>query len=134
MGEEKEHVPTACIDLDGTIASYKEGWQGAEHYGDPLPGVHKALRSLKEKGWRIIIFTTRGNETLTRLYLVKNNIPFDYINVNPDQPPGTSHKPSADVYIDDRGIRFNGDWEATVKEVLEFTPWERKEGGKGWSL
>jgi len=130
---DNEHTPTACVDLDGTIASYKDGWQSEEHYGEPIPGVQEALQRLKDNGWRIIIFTTRGDNKRTSAYLKKHNIPFDYINENPDQPPGTSDKLIADVYIDDRGIRFNGDWAKTIDEVLAFSPWEKKEGELGWS-
>jgi len=115
-----------CIDLDGTIAHYKE-WQGEEIFGDPVEGVQAGLEKLRENGWKIIIYTTRSNQTLIAGYLNQNSIPFDYINFNPDQPKNAiGGKPYADAYVDDRGIQFNGNWSETVNEVLHFTPWEAR--------
>ena len=113
----------ACVDLDGTIADYA-GWRGPDHFGAPLPGVRQALTTLREQGWVLIIFTTRGDRDRVRGYLERHAIPFDFINENPDQPPGTySGKPFAHVYVDDRAVQFKGDWPATLAEVLAFEPW-----------
>ena len=117
-----------CVDLDGTIAHY-QGWQGETHFGEPVEGVQEALGRLKTAGWQIIIFTTRGNSKLVADYLNSHSIPFDCINQNPDQPENTFRgKPYAEAYIDDRGIQFNGNWQATVDEVLHFQPWELRSG------
>jgi len=113
-----------CVDLDGTIAHYKE-WKGEDFFGEPVAGVQSALELLKKEGWRIIIYTTRINSKLIEDYLYKNSIPFDHINYNPNQPKNAiGGKPYADVYIDDRGIQFNGNWAITAAEVLQFSPWE----------
>ncbi|HLO13449.1 MAG TPA: hypothetical protein VK206_01375 [Anaerolineales bacterium] len=115
-----------CVDLDGTIAHYKE-WVEETHFGEPVAGVQAAFTKLRAAGWKIIIYTTRGNQELVRDYLETHSIPFDSINRNPDQPANaTGGKPIADVYVDDRGIQFNGDWPATVDEVLKFVPWENR--------
>ena len=115
-----------CIDLDGTIAHYKE-WQGEEFFGDPVEGVGLALEQLGKEGWKIIIYTTRSNQTLIEAYLKGNSIPFDYINHNPDQPENAiGGKPYADVYVDDRGVQFNGNWSVTLNEVRHFAPWETR--------
>jgi len=124
------HQKYVCVDLDGTIAHYK-GWVSETHFGEPITGVHEALEKIRSGGWKIIIHTTRGNRTLIREYLEKHTIPFDYINENPDQPPGASDgKPIAEAYVDDRGIQFNGDWAVTVEEILKFIPWENRPEGK----
>lgn len=113
-----------CVDLDGTIAHYKE-WQGETSFGDPIEGVQSALGQLRTEGWKIIIYTTRVNQALIENYLNRNSVPFDYINHNPDQPENAiGGKPFADAYIDDRGIQFNGNWQSTLNEVLHFAPWE----------
>lgn len=115
-----------CIDLDGTIAHYDD-WKGEDHFGDPVAGVQEALERLSSAGWKIIIFTTRTNKKLVSEYLHSHSILFDTINENPDQPENAiGGKPFADVYIDDRGIQFNGDWQATANEVLLFVPWEKR--------
>jgi hypothetical protein len=117
-----------CIDLDGTIAHYQD-WQGDAFFGEPVHGVQEALANLQKAGWKIIVFTTRANITLIRQYLEQHNIPFDYINENPEQPENAvGGKLYADAYVDDRGIQFNGDWAATQDAVLRFLPWERRNG------
>lgn len=115
-----------CIDLDGTIAHYK-AWEGETVFGEPVEGVQRALAQLQQQGWKIIIYTTRSNQTLIEGYLKKHAIPFDYINCNPDQPANAiGGKPYAEAYIDDRAIQFNGNWPAIVNEVLHFAPWETR--------
>ena len=109
-----------CVDLDGTIAHYKE-WEGETKFGDPVEGVQEALGKLQSAGWKVIIYTTRGNQKLVEKYLRKHSVPFDYINKNPGQPKNAlGGKPYADAYIDDRGIQFNGNWQAAVSEVLHL--------------
>lgn len=115
-----------CVDLDGTIAHYEE-WQGEVHFGSVIEGSKEALSKLKKKGWLIIIYTTRSNKELISNYLNENELLFDYINENPYQPENAiGGKPYADVYIDDRAIQFNGDWEKTINEIDKFKPWEMK--------
>jgi hypothetical protein len=117
---------TICIDLDGTIAYYDD-WKGESNIGDPIPGVVEATKELKGNGWKIIIYTTRSNRKIVRSYLKKNNISFDFINENPEQPENAvGGKLYADIYLDDRAIQFNGDWSVTVKEILNFKPWMRR--------
>ena len=114
---------TICIDLDGTLAGY-DGWKGADHFGAPLPGAREALAGLRARGWRIIIFTTRGDREKVGAYLRRHGLMFDYINEHPDQPAGTNPgKPFAHVYVDDRAVTYRGDWAATIDEVLNFQPW-----------
>jgi hypothetical protein len=115
-----------CIDLDGTICHYNE-WKDESHFGDLIPGTLEAVTELKNDGWIIIIYTTRTNIDLIEKYLRENSIQFDYINKNPFQPENAlGGKPYADVYIDDRAIQFNGDWEVVKREVEIFQPWEKR--------
>ncbi len=116
-----------CIDLDGTIAHYDK-WINEETFGEPVEGAQAALGRIRAAGWRIIIFTTRADKGLVARYLADHGIPFDHINENPDQPDNArGGKPFADAYVDDRGVPFNGDWEATADEVLRFVPWEKRQ-------
>lgn len=113
-----------CVDLDGTIAHYKE-WEGEDHFGEPVPGARDALGKLRDMGWTVIIYTTRSNREKIRQYLEKNSIPFDYINESPSQPANAvGGKLYAQVYVDDRAIQFNGNWQETLAEIIRFKPWE----------
>lgn len=115
--ESEEHSPTLAVDLDGTLAEY-DGWKGEKHIGEPRRGARRWMQAARKIGARIIVFTTRGNTEIVREWLESNDIPFDYINENPDQPEGSSDKVIADVYWDDRAVSANGPLHASGTEVL----------------
>lgn len=120
---------TICVDFDGVIADYSEGFKGRGVFGAPILGACVVLNALRDDGWKIIVFTTRGEVPLLEDYLINNNIPFDEINRNSDNPPGTNEgKPIADVYLDDRALQFSGDWPRAYYDIINFKPWFEKEG------
>ena len=52
-------------------------------------------------------------------WLKKHNIVFDKV--------WTFGKPMADIFIDDRAISFQGNWQETVEAVSHFKVWNREE-------
>lgn len=46
------------VDLDGTLAQY-EGWQGADHVGEPVPAMLARVKAWLNDGWEVRIFTAR---------------------------------------------------------------------------
>lgn len=121
---------TICIDLDGTIIDYKEGWKGPSHFGEIIPGAKEALIDLKAKGWEIIILTTRRDKEKVKNFLERNNIVFDYINENPNKPEGAGEiKPHASIYLDDKAINFDGNWSKALTNIYSFKRWEERETG-----
>lgn len=117
-----ERKKVLAIDMDGTLLQY-DGWKGDAHYGDPNPGMKQMLEEIRKAGWLIVIWTTRGGDGAIRNHLAKHQIPFDYINKNPGGPPSSSPKLFADVYLDDRAVRFEGTTEGLAKKILEAKPW-----------
>lgn len=120
-----------AFDLDGTLADYRGGWKiHSEFPGDPLPGTEDNLRRLHEAGIKIGILTTRNKEIVEE-WLHKHGLHLfvDWVNENPDQPVNTGIKPIADHYVDDRGIRFEGDLAVIVDGIInkEYVPWQEKE-------
>lgn len=114
---------TICIDFDGVLADYSEGYQGKDIFGEMLPNADIATQVLKNNGWTIIVWTTRPVTDALKDWLKENKISYDYINENPDQPKDTSEKLMADIYLDDRAMTFHGVWnEWTVRSIAEFTP------------
>ncbi|MDQ3651420.1 MAG: capsular biosynthesis protein [Acidobacteriota bacterium] len=110
------------VDLDGTICPIKQ----PEHsYADlePLPGAVGRIRELRAAGHYVIIVTARNMATcqsnvgavmknvgkITLDWLAKYGIEYDEIHFG---------KPNAQVYIDDRGIRFSS-WSEITDELLE---------------
>ena len=107
---------TVAVDLDGTLAKQMKPYDNNK-IGDPRPGAKDAMDELKEKKCKIIINTVRGNKKLVSDWLKEHEIPYDHINENPDQPPGASHKPLADVYIDDRAVDARPSWRKVMEKV-----------------
>lgn len=101
---------TICIDLDGVISELRlPGQDYAELL--PVPGAVEKIRTLKEMGHRIVIFTARHMKTtggnigaavarkgfVTLEWLERHSIPYDEIHFG---------KPHAHLYLDDNALRF----------------------------
>lgn len=119
---------TICIDFDGVIHDYSTGWQGEDVFGNMIPNADTGTSVLKQKGWTVIIFTTRKKTDGLEKWLKEHNISYDYINENPGQPENTSGKIIADVYLDDRGICFRGRWDQwLLREIFDFESWQEQQ-------
>jgi hypothetical protein len=112
----EETPDTIAVDLDGTILKY-DGWKGEDHFGEPRVGARKALKELQRQGKLVIINTCRGNTKKVKEVLFEHDIPFDFVNENPNQPKGTSDKIQADVYVDDRAVDARKPWSQISKEL-----------------
>ncbi len=111
---------TVAVDFDGVIANY-DGWKGAHSIGAPRSDVLAALRQLREEGWKIVVHTTRGSESIRR-YLVDADVPFDELNQNSDYKT-EGHKPVATVYWDDRAVRYSGNAIRDLEVIRFFRTW-----------
>jgi adenylylsulfate kinase len=115
---------TIAVDFDGVIANY-DGWKGYGVLGDPRMDVIEALRSLRGDGWKIVIYTTRG-ESEVRDFLQRHDVPHDEINRNSDyRTEGV--KPVADVYWDDRAVCYSGDARKDLEAIRSFRTWSGRD-------
>jgi hypothetical protein len=117
---------TIAIDFDGVINSFSSGWRGSTKTDAPVAGAADAIGELLASGNKIVIYSSRaatpeGLETIKKYlgYIADNNVNIDEIDI-------TDKKPIAHVYVDDRAISFNGDWQDTLKQIEEFKPWTEK--------
>ena len=110
------HIPTVAVDLDGTLTSGAK-FKGANIIDPPRDGAKEAMEQFREWGFRVIVFTVRGNVDVVAEWLGEHEIPYDFINENPDQPPDSSGKVIADVYVDDRAIDGTLEWSKLAKMV-----------------
>lgn len=117
-----------AIDLDGVICPVK---RPEESYAklEPMPGAVEKLRELRSAGCYIIITTARNMATcesnvgkviknvgkLTLDWLERHGVEYDEIYFG---------KPNAEVYIDDRALRFS-DWSRTSLGLLREGARER---------
>jgi len=121
--EENNTKRVYAFDFDGVISQYS-GFKGVKHTEKPNNEVVKAIKILKKKGHKILIYSTRGNELLKK-YCEEYNIPVDYFNRNPETEGENPGKPVAWVYVDDRAVCYRGQTaEQLVEEIETFkTHW-----------
>jgi hypothetical protein len=94
------------IDFDGVIHSYTSGWNGLTPTDPPVAGAKEFLEYLLEQGYRVDIFTARalhgGGVEAVKKWLADHDFPIVEV---------TATKYGAEIYIDDRGYRFEGTWD-----------------------
>lgn len=115
---------TIAVDFDGVIAEY-DGWKGTGVLGVPRSDVVEALDVLRSEGWKVVVYTTRGQDEIAD-YLAKHAIPHDEINHNSDYRTNGA-KPVADVYWDDRAVRYSGDARKDIDTIRNFRTWTGRE-------
>jgi hypothetical protein len=103
-----------CVDYDDTLRN--------RHSGMPVEGAAEAMRTLKSQGFTLIISSARLDPVLWGdllkhrvadiiAWLAQHQIPYDQV---------VEHKPAADLYIDDKAYRFQGDWNQAVSDVAQL--------------
>lgn len=113
---------TVVFDFDGVINSYKSGWQGATNIPDsPVDGIAELIDGLREQGYEVAVVSTRcatieGRDAVKE-YLIANEINVDLI---------MAEKPPAIVYVDDRGITFDGTTDDLMRKITTFKAWWEK--------
>jgi len=95
-----------CFDFDGVCTKFK-AWRGFDIFDPPVKEVAAVTQWLRSQGHHPILWTTRLYTPKLQKYLDDNGFVFDSVNSVAHNPPHTSSKPIADVYIDDKGINFN---------------------------
>lgn len=116
-----DHRAVIAIDFDGTIHRYSKGWCSGKIYDFPERGVARAIRRLREAKYKVVIHSPRAvgrsyegkwqesQRAEMRDWLELYGIEYDEI---------TATKPEAFAYIDDKAIRYNGDWNAILNDLL----------------
>jgi len=116
-----------CCDLDDVINRY-DGWIGEGYKvvnGKSMPGVNEVLDELRNEGWLVLVHSTRcnfkGGVVATAKWLEDNGIRVDGVCYN---------KPPADIYLDDRGLNFEGNWPNMLDKIRKFKTWKKLEEEK----
>jgi len=115
-------VNVIAVDFDGVIHEY-ERWKGDAHFDDPIIGAKEHMEKLKDDGWHVIVYTCRSNVQNVKEFLEEHKIPYDAINENKFQPPDLNpNKMFADIYLDDRCVRFDGSWSTAYTKIKSIYP------------
>jgi hydroxymethylpyrimidine pyrophosphatase-like HAD family hydrolase len=91
-----------AIDFDHTIV---DGFT-------PIEGAREAINLWRENGHKVVVHSCNSTGWIKNV-LDNNDIRYDYIWVD-------KGKPICDIYVDDKGYRFQGDWTHEQLEVLKL--------------
>jgi cobalamin biosynthesis Co2+ chelatase CbiK len=105
---------TIAIDFDGVVHRYSKGFQGMKNvYDCPTEGTEDALKFLKEKGYRLIIVSSRSIAPIKE-WLIKNKLENYFDDISNIKYP-------AKFYIDDHAIRFEKNkknpWNIALEQI-----------------
>lgn len=117
------HQKTIALDFDGVLHSYTSGWTGPVPFDPPVPGAQAFVEDLIKK-FHVVIFSRRALDTEGKAGIIAwlKHYGFPYLQCVPE-------KPNADLYVDDRGFRFEGDFDAVrafIDDNPTFNTWNRK--------
>jgi len=104
-----------AIDMDGVLCSEERTFERS--LGKPIEGAQEAVKTIRNAGHRIVIFTARSwaEQRMTTNWLEHYGFEYDMLVMG---------KPPYDVMIDDRAIRF-GSWKDVLAD-LEIPTGEKK--------
>ncbi|MGI4852223.1 MAG: HAD hydrolase family protein [Janthinobacterium lividum] len=112
-----------CIDIDGTICELRRPEQSYEDL-KPLDGAASKIKDLKDKGAYIIFCTARHMETcdsnVGKVIARQGQTLLKWLEIH-----GFVYdeiwfgKPNADVYIDDKAIKFEGSWDTIHQNLIQ---------------
>ena len=104
------------IDFDGVLAKY-EGFKGPTVLGEPIKGAKEFVQNIIDSGFTPVIFTARKPKLIIA-WLEEYEFPDVEV---------TNMKYPSLVYIDDRCVKFDGDFSKLVNDLKEFKVHWKKE-------
>lgn len=130
----EQFKPTICVDFDGVIHSYEKGWQNGVIYGTAVPGFFEWVERVRDR-FKLVIYSSRSKDDagVVAMGLWLHEQRNAWIKAGGQRHPTepleiefAHEKPAAWLTIDDRAIRFDGDWSAPELQpdaMANFKPW-----------
>jgi hypothetical protein len=135
-----ERRPLICLDFDGVIHDYLEGWKGHVIYGNVTPGFWRWAERAKDH-FRLVIYSSRS-QTSAGVKAMQDWLCQQWVKHESAQPDGRQRpvhematwfefsdtKPPAFLTIDDRCVRFGGRWDDPNLEpykLKEYRTWSQ---------
>jgi hypothetical protein len=110
------------VDLDGTLVQGR--WPGL---GEWIPGAREALRAFLDAGYRVRVFSCRLHSKNLDETTPRDGVDHLYEQMRvrklltdagfPEVEIVFEDKPAAVLYLDDKGLRFDGSWKRTLRQV-----------------
>ena len=129
--------PTICIDFDGVIHDYMRGWQDGTIYGHVTPGFFEWMEKARHH-FKLVIYSSRSktDEGVIAMGRWLHNERNAWIKAGGERDPKlpleiefAHEKPAAWLTIDDRCVRFDGNWSdptLTIDFLANYRPWNSK--------
>jgi len=119
-----ERRPTICLDFDGVVHHYRNGWSGVDVIDDgPTPGAKQAVDVLVDLGYDVKVYSARCSEP-EGVEAIR-----DFLDEHEINAEVVASKPPSVLYVDDRGHRFEGSWEDVIEAAARgpegLEPWNR---------
>lgn len=102
-----------AIDLDDTLLD-TQNVQPGYRMGPPTNGAILATQRLANEGHTIIVFTARNVQVPSAYKAVEDWLTYFQI---PHSGITNIKRPEFEVYIDNRALRFSGDWASTLADL-----------------
>ena len=107
------YKPTILMDLDGVLNEYKGNFD--ENFIPKIKNGAKDFVKELAQNYKLYLFTTRKNE-LAKKWLEDNTIDEYFEEV-------TNTKIPAFLILDDRGLKFEGNYQNTLNLINQFKAW-----------
>lgn len=118
-----------CVDLDDTLLEKMPGeldpmtGEEGEPQDVPTEGAVEAMQQLAEEGHRLTVFTARFNPMPGALrQQLKEEIEEELMQLGfPPMEVWTGmNKPSADIFIDNNAVTYDGDWGLALAQTQQM--------------
>lgn len=148
-------MKTVAIDFDGVIHRYSKGWQYGSIYDENVQRVFETIDKLFSAGYSVFIFSTRCPRQIKH-WLVRQIMESDYVIDGMGNDPNewvhmkftytcaiipfwkrfwnkervigiTRRKLPAMVYVDDRALKFEGNWDQTFYDIENFKTYQDRQ-------
>jgi len=112
---------TIAFDLDGTLAQY-DGYKGPFVFGPPVTGMKELFMKLQEEGHNVGVYSCRNDDEVL-WWCNEYGLQPSWINKNMFLDIDCPNKPYADIYIDDKCIKFDGNAKDLEWRIDNFKEW-----------
>ena len=127
-GQKGDRPPILSLDFDGVIHDYQRGWKDGRIYGNVTQGFFEWATEAA-KFFTLVIHSSRAKDMEGSQAILSWLIKEAERTGNPGAAglfDVVAEKPPALLTIDDRCLRFDGDWGDPAldpKELRNFKPW-----------